>query len=66
MCGRFASKLSAEFVPELLKAEGFPNLPPSWNLAPSQDALVVRRDLKPAPAAWTHCAGGCCRTSPRT
>jgi putative SOS response-associated peptidase YedK len=43
MCGRFASKLSAEFIRQLFKAEGSPNLPPSWNLAPSQDALVVRR-----------------------
>jgi len=44
MCGRFASTLSAEFIRRLFETEDeAPNLPPSWNIAPSQDALVVRR-----------------------
>jgi putative SOS response-associated peptidase YedK len=44
MCGRFASILPPEFIRRLFAAEGdTPNLGPSWNLAPSQDALVARR-----------------------
>jgi putative SOS response-associated peptidase YedK len=44
MCGRFSSRLSAEFIRRLFGTEDdLPNLAPSWNLAPSQDALVVRR-----------------------
>jgi putative SOS response-associated peptidase YedK len=44
MCGRFSSTLSAELIRRLFGTEGdIPNLGPSWNLAPSQDALVVRR-----------------------
>jgi putative SOS response-associated peptidase YedK len=44
MCGRFASTLSAELIRRLFETEDeAPNLPPSWNIAPSQDALVVRR-----------------------
>jgi putative SOS response-associated peptidase YedK len=44
MCGRFASTLSAEFIRRLFETEDdAPNLPPSWNIAPSQDAFVVRR-----------------------
>jgi putative SOS response-associated peptidase YedK len=43
MCGRFSSTLSAEFIRRLFGTDGdLPNLGPSWNLAPSQDALVVR------------------------
>jgi putative SOS response-associated peptidase YedK len=44
MCGRFASTLSADLIRRLFETEDkAPNLPPSWNIAPSQDALVVRR-----------------------
>jgi putative SOS response-associated peptidase YedK len=44
VCGRFASTLSAELMRRLFATEDdAPNLPPSWNIAPSQDALVVRR-----------------------
>ena len=52
MCGRFASKLSAEFIRQLFKAEGSPNLPPSWNLAPSQEragGAAASRDRHPPP-----------------
>jgi putative SOS response-associated peptidase YedK len=44
MCGRFASTLSADLLRRLFATEDeAPNLPASWNIAPSQDALVVRR-----------------------
>jgi len=44
MCGRFSSTLSADFIRRLFGTTGdLPNLGPSWNLAPSQEALVVRR-----------------------
>jgi hypothetical protein len=44
MCGRFSSTLSAELVRRLFSTEGdLPYLVPSWNLAPSQYAMVVRR-----------------------
>jgi putative SOS response-associated peptidase YedK len=44
MCSRFSSTLSAEFMGRLFNTEGDPPyLVPSWNLAPSQNAMVVRR-----------------------
>ena len=44
MCGRYASQLPPEFIARLFRAVGdIPNTPPSWNVAPSQAALVVRR-----------------------
>jgi putative SOS response-associated peptidase YedK len=44
MCGRFSSTLSAELIRQMFGTIGdVPNLAPSWNLAPSQNALVVRR-----------------------
>jgi putative SOS response-associated peptidase YedK len=44
MCGRFCSTLPPDLVKRLFNTEGdLPNLGPSWNLAPSQDAMVVRR-----------------------
>ena len=44
MCGRFASQLPPEIVRTLFKATGStPNLAPSWNVAPTQDAMVIRR-----------------------
>ena len=44
MCGRYASFLPAEAVARLFRVTGpLPNVPPSWNVAPTQDALVVRR-----------------------
>src|SRR5689334_493855 len=47
MCGRFASFLPAEAVARLFRTVNpLPNLAPSWNLAPSQDAPVVRRHPK--------------------
>ena len=47
MCGRFASFLPAEAIARLFRTvDTIPNLGPSWNLAPSQPALVVRRHPK--------------------
>jgi putative SOS response-associated peptidase YedK len=44
MCGRYASFLSAEAVARLFRVTGpLPNAPPSWNVAPTHDAMVVRR-----------------------
>jgi putative SOS response-associated peptidase YedK len=44
MCGRYASFLPADVVAKLFGTTNpLPNLGPSWNIAPSQSALVVRR-----------------------
>ncbi len=44
MCGRYAAFLPAEAIARLFSTTNrLPNLAPSWNLAPSQPALVVRR-----------------------
>lgn len=44
MCGRFASTLPPELIARLFHTRNaWPNLGPSWNTAPSQEALVVRR-----------------------
>jgi putative SOS response-associated peptidase YedK len=45
MCGRFAAQLPAELIARLFRTSGpLPNLAPNWNVAPTQDALVVRRN----------------------
>ena len=44
MCGRYASKNSAEDLAERFHVTGrLPRLSPSWNIAPSQEAPVIRR-----------------------
>ena len=44
MCGRFASQLPPELLRRAFAAMcDIPNTPPSWNAAPTQAALVVRR-----------------------
>ena len=44
MCGRFASTLPPERIREIFRTLGsIPNHPASWNVAPTQSALVVRR-----------------------
>ncbi len=44
MCGRYASVISAEQIRALFRtANATVNHPPSWNVAPSQAAMVVRR-----------------------
>ena len=43
MCGRYASFLPAEFVARLFATVNpLPNLAPTWNMAPTMDAPVVR------------------------
>jgi putative SOS response-associated peptidase YedK len=44
MCGRYASYLPPEFIGRLFgTVNPLPNLQPTWNLAPTDDAPVVRR-----------------------
>ena len=44
MCGRFVSLTPPEAIARMFGTAGpVPNLPPNWNVAPTQDALVVRR-----------------------
>jgi putative SOS response-associated peptidase YedK len=44
MCGRYASFLPAEAVARLFQTVNpTPNVAPSWNVAPTQSAMVVRR-----------------------
>ena len=44
MCGRFASYLPPDAMRSLFATVGaVPNLPPSWNVAPTNDAMVIRR-----------------------
>ena len=44
MCGRYAAFLPAEAMPAIFgTTKKLPNFPPSWNLAPTQQAPVVRR-----------------------
>ena len=44
MCGRYASFLAAEAVARLFgTVNPLPNIGPSWNVAPTQLAMVVRR-----------------------
>jgi putative SOS response-associated peptidase YedK len=43
MCGRFASVLPPEAIRALFRTTGVPpNLPANWNVAPTQDTMVVR------------------------
>ncbi|MGA9867722.1 MAG: SOS response-associated peptidase family protein [Acetobacteraceae bacterium] len=44
MCGRFASDLPPEALAALFRTVNpLPNVAPIWNLAPTRDAMVVRR-----------------------
>ena len=44
MCGRYASHLPAAAIARLFRTTGpIPNIAPSWNVAPTQSAPVVRR-----------------------
>ena len=44
MCGRFAVDLPPELIGRMFGTHNAtPNMPPNWNTAPSQKALVVRR-----------------------
>jgi putative SOS response-associated peptidase YedK len=47
MCGRYASYLPPELIARLFgTVNPLPNLKPTWNMAPTQDALVVRRHVE--------------------
>lgn len=47
MCGRFASTTPAAAIARMVKAVNpVPNVAPSWNIAPSQQAMAVRRHPK--------------------
>ena len=44
MCGRFASHLPPDAIRALFATSGHvPNLAPNWNVAPTNDAMVIRR-----------------------
>ena len=44
MCDRYASLLPAEAIARIFgTVNPLPNLAPSWNVAPTLDAAVVRR-----------------------
>lgn len=47
MCGRFVSTMPPEAIARMVKAVNpVPNMAPSWNIAPSQQAMAVRRHPK--------------------
>jgi len=50
MCGRLTLRASCKDVAELFQLSELPPLEPRYNVAPSQDVLVVRRH----PAAWAR------------
>jgi putative SOS response-associated peptidase YedK len=44
MCGRYASVLPPELIARMFGAvNAVPNAAPTWNMAPSQPAMVIRR-----------------------
>ncbi len=43
MCGRFALTVTMEVLAQMLPVPERPNLPPRWNIAPTQSTLVVIR-----------------------
>ena len=47
MCGRYASVLPPELIARMFGAvNAVPNVAPTWNIAPSQPAMVIRRHPK--------------------
>lgn len=47
MCGRFASFTPPDAIARMVKAVNpVPNVAPSWNITPSQQAMAVRRHPK--------------------
>ena len=43
MCGRYGLNVTPQIVSDFFDIETTPNLPPRYNIAPTQDAPVVRR-----------------------
>jgi putative SOS response-associated peptidase YedK len=55
MCGRYASFLPAEAVARLIQTVNpMPNFPPTWNIAPTRDAMACVIIPRPANAIWTY------------
>ena len=53
MCGRFSVSLPPEEVVRLFRIPGrLPNFPPRYNMAPTQDAPVIRFNAKEASASY--------------
>ena len=47
MCGRFASSLPPDAIRSLFATSGpVPNVPPSWNVAPTNNVMIIRRHPK--------------------
>jgi putative SOS response-associated peptidase YedK len=45
MCGRYASTIPIEQMARLFRTTSpLPNCAPNWNVCPTQDAAVIRRD----------------------
>ena len=74
MCGRFVSTTPPEAIARLFKAAGpVPNVRACWNVAPSMDALVLRRHARSGERRlgllrWgllAHFADAADRTAPR-
>ncbi|HEV7668702.1 MAG TPA: SOS response-associated peptidase [Thermoanaerobaculia bacterium] len=42
MCGRYTLTTPPELIADLFEVDGVPMLPPRWNVAPTQEAAVVR------------------------
>src|ERR1700731_1402051 len=43
MCGRYASYTPPSAIRALVRVTNVPNAAPSWNVAPSQQAMAMRR-----------------------
>lgn len=48
MCGRFTLRTPPDAWVKTLGLDQTPNLPPRYNIAPTQEAPVVRRRARPA------------------
>ena len=67
MCGRYASFLPAEALAHLFGTAGpLPNLEPTWNMAPTKAAPIVRFDREAGERRLEVVNGVWCRSSRRT
>jgi putative SOS response-associated peptidase YedK len=67
MCGRYASSRPPEFLARLFHTVNrLPNFAPSWNIAPSQEAMVVRRHPDTGERHLDLLKWLCCRASRKT
>lgn len=44
MCGRFSLDISPEILMEYFQLQSLPQIPPRYNIAPSQEVLVIRNN----------------------